>query len=81
MKINKAKRVLSGLLVSVIGMSMLTGCAGLEEKTTEKEEQTFDIKKWSKDWMTEDIMLFIIMFRKRYISEMQHMMKEAQQQA
>lgn len=45
MKINKAKRVLSGLLVSVIGMSMLTGCAGLEEKTTEKEEQTFDIKK------------------------------------
>jgi hypothetical protein len=24
---------------------MLTGCAGLEEKTTEKEEQTFDIKK------------------------------------
>lgn len=45
MKINKAKRVLSGLLVSVIGMSMLIGCAGLEEKTTEKEEQTFDIKK------------------------------------
>jgi len=45
LKINKAKRVLSGLLVSVIGMSMLTGCAGLEEKTTEKEEQTFDIKK------------------------------------